>query len=240
MLEIKIREKENVVILDLEGNIDINASNLIETIGWAITSRSKNILCNFEEINLVDYVGISIIAVAYKNVLNHKGKLRFYNVPFHIKKIFCVVGLDRVLQSYINEEKALHTIKEDETISKIVNTKLRRKFKRIDLRKDIEFWQKFGQDKTFYKGKIINLSALGAFILSDKLFPLGDTLSTRLYLMPQPGIIEADVKVVWLADEEIQELESPAMGLEFYNISTEKQEQIVKFVDKHLTHIPQE
>ena len=46
--------------------------------------------------------------------------------------------------------------------------------------------------------------------------------------------IEVDAKVVWIADKEIQPLESPAMGLEFYKISGESQEAIIDFVDKNL------
>ena len=70
-MNIKIREKENVVILDLEGIIDINSSDFIETVGTVVKNKAKSIICNFEKVEAVDYTGVSVIAVAYKNVLNH-------------------------------------------------------------------------------------------------------------------------------------------------------------------------
>ena len=92
----------------------------------------------------------------------------------------------------------------------------------------------------FYKGKIINLSAIGVFIAAEKVFSIGEILTTRIDLAPDPGAIEVDSKVVWEADNEIQPMESPGMGLEFYNINPKVQEQIINFVEKHLTHSPQE
>lgn len=239
-MKINIREKGDVVILDLEGSIDINSSDFVETIGWALVTKSKNILCNFESINLVDYVGISLIAVAYKNVLNHKGKMKLCNVPGHVQKLFSVVGLDKVFTYYEAEESAIKSFEEEVLFSHILEQQLRRRFKRIPLHNTIEYKQKFSQKDTYYKGKIINLSAIGVFIAAEKVFSIGEILTTRINLAPKPGVIEVDSKVVWEADNEIQPMESPGMGLEFYNINPQVQEQIIAFVEKHLTHSSQE
>ena len=233
-MKINIRNKDNVAIVDLEGNIDINASEFIETVGWALINKSKDILCNFENVNLIDYVGISIIAVAYKNVLNHKGRLKLYSVPSHVQRLFSVVGLDRVFDYYETEQQALKSFKEETTFGHILEKHLRRRFKRIPLKGDISYKQKFPSKDAFYKGKIINLSAIGVFLISEKIFPIGEILVTQLHLSPEPGAIEIDAKVVWVADQEIQPLESPAMGLEFYNIEPAQQDQIIQFVEKNL------
>jgi len=239
-MKINIRESENIVILDIDGSIDINSSDFVETVGWALVTKSKNILCNLEGINLIDYVGISLIAVAYKNVLNHKGKMKLFNVPSHVQKLFAVVGLDKVFEYYQNEEVAIKSFKEEELFSHILEQRLRRRFKRIPLQRIIEYKQKYAEKETYHKGKIVNLSAIGAFIIADKTFSIGETLTTRLHLEPTPGILEIDARVVWEADKEIQPIESPAMGLEFQNISPQTQEQIIDFVEKNLTHSPQE
>lgn len=232
-MNINIRYKDTVTIVDLEGNIDINASDLVETMGWAVNSRSKDILCNFEKVNLVDYVGISVIAVAYKNVLNHEGRLKLYAVPAHILKLFKMVGMDKALECYETEEQALNSFKEDKEISRILSQQLRRNFKRIPFRGTIEYRPQLSQEK-FYKGKILNLSAVGVFMVGKKIFPVGQMLSTRIRLSSKTRPLQIDAKVVWLADEQIQLLESPGMGLEFCDIDTDKQRVIVEFVEKNL------
>jgi len=239
-MKIKIRESEGIYILDLEGNIDINASNFVESVGWVLLHKSKDILCNFSDVNLVDYVGISVIAVAYKNVLNHNGRMKFYAVPSHVQKIFSIVGLDRVLESYATKEQAINSFKEEKIIFQILKKKLRRRFKRVPSNIIIEYRPKFAAKDILFKGKIMNLSADGVYVFSKHLFSIGDILFIRIHLLPEPGVLELDAKVIWLADKQLQPHEFPGMALEFYNISSDMQEKIMRFVDKHLTRSVQE
>jgi len=239
-MNINIREKNRVAILDLEGNIDINASNFVETVGWVLANQSKQIICNFESVNLIDYVGISLIAVIYKNVLNHNGIIKLCNVPSHVMKLFSIVGLDRVFEYHVTEEHALKKIKEEMGAAFLSGKPLRRRFKRVPLNALIEYRQKFSDQSEFYRGRIINLSADGIFVSAQKLFSIGDVLLSRIHLLPQPGIIEVDTKVVWIVDQEIQPEDFPGMGLEFYNIDAKVQEKIVLFVERQSTHSAQE
>jgi len=235
-MKIKIKIKERVAILELEGSIGIDASDFVETVGWILNHQTKDVICNFESVNLVDYVGVSLISVIYKNILNHKGRIELYNVPSHVMRLFSIVGLDRIFKFHISEEQALEAIKYERERERLASEPLRRRFERIPFNATIEYRQKLLTNEPFSKGEIINLSAEGVFIVSEKMFSIGDLLATRINLQPQPGIIEADVKVVWLADKEIQPEDYPGMGLEFYNITLEKQDKIAHFVEKHLTH----
>ena len=239
-MKVKVREKEKVVILDLEGSIDINAASFVETVGWVLKNKTKDIICNFEGVNLVDYVGISLIAVVYKNVLSHGGRINLYNLPSHITKLFSIVGLNKVFEYYATEEQALAGIKESKSVSQLIKKRLRRKFKRIPLSTDVDYRQKVSQSRLFYKGKIVNLSGDGIFMHADKMFPVGDLMLLHLNLLPEPGTIELEAKVIWLADKELQANDYPGMGLEFCNITTKSQEEIIQFVEKYLTHSTQD
>lgn len=235
-MKIDVREKENVVVLDLKGNVDINASNFIEIVGWALNNKIKNILCNFQGVNSVDYVGISIIAIAYKNVLNHKARLKLYNVPFRIKDLFSIVGLDRAVECYKTQQQALNSFKEDKVISKILEKQLRRQFKRAIFKRIIEYKQKSSPKAFFYKGRILNLSAVGVFITVQKLFSIGEILTSRIYLFPKQEPLEVDTEIIWLAGEKRQPQYFPAMGLKFCKIAAWKQEIIVEFVERNLAN----
>jgi len=148
--------------------------------------------------------------------------------------------MDKVFDYYETEDTAVNSFKEEETFGHILEQRLRRRFKRIPLQNIIEYKQKFSPKDTYYKGKIFNLSAIGAFIIADRVFSIGEILQVKLHLVPTPGIVELDARVIWEADQEIQPMEAPAMGLEFYNITPQIQEQIIEFVEKHLTHSSQE
>ncbi len=155
------------------------------------------------------------------------------NVPPHVSNLFSIVGLNRVFAYHLSEEAAIYAIQEMKRVSKIKNTKLRRRFMRITSTVDIEYKEKFSKPPTFYKAKIINLGADGVFVLAKKVFTVGDLLSLRIHLLPKPGIVELEAKVVWLSDPEMQPEEFPGMGLEFHNLDGEKQKQIIDFIEKN-------
>lgn len=234
MLEITFRKSKAIAILDLSGNIDIDASNFIEKVGWCLENGYEDILCNFESVNLIDYAGLSVLAIAFKNVANHKGRIKFINIPAHIKKIFSLVCMDKVFEIYESEEAALNSFKEDKAIAEIQKKQLRRRFKRLPSEMEVQFKSNTKEEKSA-KGKILNLSAVGLLVFADKTYPLGEILDIKLSLLPKPGILELKAKVVWLVQKELQPQIYPAMGLEFYDIDSNVQKKIVEFVERNMS-----
>lgn len=232
-MEISVRRKYGVVILDLSGRIDIDSAIFVETVGYLLRNGEYDILCNMEEVDFIDYTGISVIAVAYKEVTNSNGRMKFANVPAHLRGIFVVSGLERSFEIYPSEEIGISSFREDRIIEKIKNRPLRRRFKRLPIRISAEYRPLAGKDTEFLKGEILDLSAVGAYILGKRL-PLGETVSIKMNLSPRPGIIELEAKVVWLSDKKIQPHYHPGMGVAFTNLSSSAQKKILEFIDRNI------
>lgn len=221
--------------MDLAGSIDADSANFVEVVGQCIRDGYTDILCNLEEVNLINYMGVSVILIAYKEVINHKGRMRFVNVPVHLKGIFSIAGLDKVIEMYSEEDLAINSFKEDKIIEKIKKMQLRRRFKRlpIDIHADIR--DKYDKTAVCLKIEVLNLSGVGAFIFGCNKFKLGDCLILKLKLPPKNEEIELEAKVVWLPDKQIQLHFHPGMGVEFYNISTATQQKLVEFIERNLS-----
>jgi len=232
MLEIRFRKIKFIAVFALSGTIDIDSSNLIERVGWCIENGYRDVLLDFEDVNTIDYAGLSAIAIAYKNVINHRGKMKFVNVQLHIRKVFNLVCLDRVFEVFNDEKLAIKSFEEDQIISKIQQKQLRRRFRRLPLDIDIEFRSK--NEEKYHKGKLLNLSGVGLLIFVDKVYPLGEILDLRLSLLPSLGLFETKAKVVWLVQKGIQPQIYPGMGLEFYHIDSKTQSKVVEFVERNL------
>ncbi len=233
MLNISLRRIKLVVVLDLSGSIDIDSSNLIEVVAGCLEKGYLDLLCNFENVNLLDYAGLSVLSIAYKNVLNHKSRVKFVNIPAHIRKIFLLVGLEMVFEIYEDEEFALRSFEEDRIIAEIQKKQLRRRFKRLPVDIDIEFKSRFKEEQ-FNPGKVLNISAVGVLVFAEKTYPLGEILKIRILLSPAPGLLELETKVIWVVQKELQPQIYPGMGLEFYHTESETQKKIVEFVDRNL------
>ncbi|HOU36718.1 MAG TPA: anti-sigma factor antagonist [Candidatus Omnitrophota bacterium] len=232
MLEIKQRRVKTVIVLDLSGTIDIDSANLVERVGTIIQDGYRDIICDLEDVNLVDYSGLSALALAYKNVVNHKGRMAFINVPQHVARTFNLVCLDRVFEIYPDEQTALKKLEAATTLSDIQKKQLRRRFKRLALDIDVKFKPHGGRE--FLQGKVLNLSAIGLLVFARETCRIGEILDVAISLAPVAPAVEVQAKVVWLVQKDIQPQIYPAMGLEFYHIDCATQEKIMQFVERNM------
>jgi anti-sigma B factor antagonist len=232
MLEVGLRRINAVAVLDLSGEVNIDSSVFIEKVASCLESGCRDLLANFENVTTIDYAGLSAIAIAYKNTVNHKARMKFINVAVHIRKLFNLVCLDRVFEIYTDEQSALQSFEEERNIVAIQKKQLRRRFKRLPL--DIGVGFKTKSEDKFRQGKVLNLSGVGMLVFVDKVYPLGEMLEIRLSLAPSPGPLEINARVSWLVDKKIQPQIYPGMGLEFYHLDQEVQEKIVEFVERNL------
>jgi anti-anti-sigma factor len=235
-MDIKPRIKGNVVILDLYNSIDVNSANLVEVVGQCLHDGYADILCNFEEVESIDYMGISAIVLAYKEIMNNRGRMKFIHIPAHLRNIFSVTGLDRAIEIYATEELALNSFKEDKIIENIKRMQLRRRFKRlpVDIKIDLRGKNAKG-GPACYKADILNLSAVGAYIYGCDKFQLGNELSIKLKLPPKNLELELQAKVVWISDRQVQPQIFPGIGIEFHRISKGEQDKIIEFIERNLS-----
>ena len=234
-MEIRARQKDSVVVLDLVGRIDVNAANLVEVIGQCIREGYNDILCNFAEVEFIDYMGISAIVIAYKEVINNRGRMKFTNVPAHLRGALSVSGIDRVIEMFVSEDLALNTFKEDKVIENIKKMQLRRRFKRLPIDIKIELKAKYDNSPMCLSADVLNLSAIGCYIFGCSQFKLGDVVILKMKLPPKSEEWELEAKVVWLPDKQVQRHSYPGIGVEFHNISAPIQQKLLEFIERNLS-----
>lgn len=237
-MHIRARKKEEVIILDLAGRIDVDAANFVEAVGQCVHEGCPDVLCNFEDVESIDYMGISVIVIAYKEVINNGGRMRLVNVPAHLKGILAVAGLDRTIEIFASEEAAVNSFKEDAIIENIKKMQLRRRFKRLPIDIKIEIRARFKENAPACAVEMINLSAVGCFLFGCDKFRLGDEVAIKMKLPPKLEEMELAAKVVWIADKQVQRHFHPGVGLSFENISSSDQQKIVSFIDRNLSFMP--
>lgn len=232
-MPIRIREVNSINILDIEGTIDINSSEIIETVGWLVNTGKLNIILNLENVDMVDYSGISILAVAYKNVVNHKGKLRFMHVPLSVIELFRIVRLDSVFETYIDEEACVNSFFEED----FEKLRLRRKFTRLEIHISVRYRIVSDQRKPkVFDGEVLNISAAGVYIYTPYTFPVNSPLELEFNLPGMPSTLEAEGRVIWLTDKKLQPHSYPGMGVAFIHLNPEREKAVVDFIDKNITH----
>ena len=230
---LKVREASGITILDIDGRVDINSSDIIEMVGWLTNSGKVNIILNLENVDLVDYSGLSVLTIAYKNVANHNGRLKFLHVALPVIELFKVVKLDSVFDVYSDEESAVRSFCEED----VEKVHLRRKFKRLDIGLVVKYKIVGNQKKPkVFDGKVLNLSAAGLYIYSSYTLPINSVLDLEFNIPDAKQFLEASGRIVWLADKDIQSHYYPGMGVAFIHLTPDKEKAIIDFIDKNITH----
>lgn len=230
---IRIREVNNINILDIDGRVDINSSEIIETVGWLTTTGKANLILNMENVDIVDYSGLSVLAIAYKNAVNHKGGLKFIHVPLAVIELFKVVKLDTVFEVYTEEGEAVNSFYREE----IEKAHLRRKYKRLDIHLVVKYRMTADQKKAkLFDGQVLNISAAGIYVYTPYTLPINSMVDMEVLLPNTNHTLETTGRVVWLTDKELQPHYYPGMGISFVHLTAEKEKAIIDFIDKNITH----
>lgn len=233
-LDLKLREAKDVTLIDIEGRIDLNASELIELIGWLMKRGKKKILLNFENVEVLDYSGLTVLAIAYKNVRNHGGVLKFVAVPLHIEKLLRIAQLLDIFELHRKEEQAITSF--DQTAKQPSLPPLRRRFRRLEGASiKVLYLPIYRREDPFFEGKAINLGGEGVFLYAQKVFPLNTELILHLYLVKDQPPFVAQGTVIWLADKELQPHTFPGMGIQFKTLDATQQKYLIEYIDRNVT-----
>jgi len=229
----RLRETGGIMILDIDGNIDINSSDIVEMVGWLVNTGKLNIILNFENVDFVDYSGLSILAIAYKNVSNHKGKMKFLHVPLHVIELFKVVKLDGVFENYLEENAAIASFFRED----LDKLHLRRKFQRLDIHLRVRY--KLVSDRKnprSFEGDVLNMSGAGIYIYTPYTLPINSVLDLEFMIPGSASSLSATGRVIWLTDKDLQPHSYPGMGVSFAHLTPAKEKAIIDFIEKNVTH----
>jgi len=232
-MRIRVREAKGVSILDVSGKLDINAAELIEVTGGLLKYNKVNIVCNFAKAEQIDYDGLSILVIAYKNVINRKGKMKFCNMPSHAVSLLKTVRLDTVFEMYQDEKSAIRSFREP--ISSIEKKSLRRRFKRLDTHVKVQY-SLLARPSQSSDGRLSNISGAGLYIRCKKTYPIKTKLNLEIKLPDIAEAMKISGSVVWNADKDVQPHEYPGMGIRFTDISYDEQKDILDYIDKNISH----
>lgn len=115
-MEIKSREKNDVIIFDIEGEIrrsDITDITLHQLVKDQLEAGKRNVLLNFQNVEFIDSFGVGEILASYISTQNLGGKLKIAKISKKLYLVFQITMLTKVLEIFDNEEIALESFSKD-------------------------------------------------------------------------------------------------------------------------------
>jgi len=107
-MDINCREKGNVVVLDISGDIDIyNAAEIMSTINKFCESKTYNIIINLKEVEYIDSSGLGVLITGLMRLREYKMGMKIINVYDSVKKVFELTNLTSFFDIYDSELEAI-------------------------------------------------------------------------------------------------------------------------------------
>ncbi|MDP2915566.1 MAG: STAS domain-containing protein [Candidatus Aminicenantes bacterium] len=110
------REKNSIVIFDIEGEIrrsDITDVTLHQLVKEQLEAGKKQILLNFDKVDFIDSFGVGEILASYISTHNLGGKLKLARISKKLYLIFQITMLTKVLDIHDEEDSALQSFFKD-------------------------------------------------------------------------------------------------------------------------------
>jgi anti-anti-sigma factor len=115
-MEINSREKGDIIIFDIEGEIrrsDVSDVTLHQLVKDQLDAGRRNILLNFQNVEFIDSFGVGEILASYISIHNLGGKLKIAKISKKLYLVFQVTMLTKVLEIFDEEEVALDSYIKD-------------------------------------------------------------------------------------------------------------------------------
>ncbi len=117
-LEIRRREKEGVVILDVSGPLTVGepASHLREVLHDLLTQGRKNVVLNLQDVDYIDSTGLGAMVVCYTSLRKSGGALKLLNLNRRNIELLVLTKLSTVFEIFSDEQDAVNSFFPDRAI----------------------------------------------------------------------------------------------------------------------------
>jgi anti-sigma B factor antagonist len=110
-MDVSVRQREGVTILDLEGRITIGSggTDLRSAVQGAMNGGATKILLNLQDVTRIDSSGVGELVSAHTTATNRGIKLALVNAPERIDEVLRIAQLLTVFDVYATEDEAIQS-----------------------------------------------------------------------------------------------------------------------------------
>ena len=113
MLKIDSYEQSGCTVMRLEGDIDEDGMNVLRLrLMECIQAQQCNVVVNLEAVKFVSYMGVGVLVERLRQLRACNGDLKLTGVNLYTERLFRMVGITNVFESYRTEAQALQAFAE--------------------------------------------------------------------------------------------------------------------------------
>ena len=115
IMQINLRHNDNVIILDIEGNLvgpnTIALKKIIDDLVRDADGEPVYLVLNLERVQMMDSSGLGVIVAAYASIRRNVGRMVLLNIGGNIRSLIIMAKLVTIFDRYDTEAEALASFK---------------------------------------------------------------------------------------------------------------------------------
>ena len=117
-LELHLREREGVAILDLKGRLTVGdeVSTFRERMQKLVESGNKNIILNLEQVDYVDSTGLGALVMCYTTLQRSGGAAKLLNLSRRSIELLVMTKLTTIFEVFDDEQNAINSFFPDRQV----------------------------------------------------------------------------------------------------------------------------
>jgi anti-sigma B factor antagonist len=119
-LDIRQREREEVLILDLNGRITVGdeAATLRDSLRELSAAGRRNFILNLQEVDYIDSTGLGAMVVCFTSVQRLGGRLKLENLNRRNIQLLLLTKLTTIFEIFNDEQDAVNSFFPDREIKR--------------------------------------------------------------------------------------------------------------------------
>jgi len=119
-LEMRKREREGILILDLDGRITVGeeSSKLRETLRELTAGGATNVILNLRGVDYIDSTGLGALVICFTSLRKAGGKMTLLNVSRRNIELLVFTKLATVFEIFNDEQQAVNSYFPDREIKR--------------------------------------------------------------------------------------------------------------------------
>ncbi|HYY55814.1 MAG TPA: STAS domain-containing protein [Pyrinomonadaceae bacterium] len=115
-LHIKERQMENVVVLDMDGNMRIGEGGVVfhETIRRLLEEGRRKILLNLSGVDYIDSSGLGELIASHNVLKKNGGQVKLLHLTKRVRELMVITKLLTIFDVYESESEALESFNSPE------------------------------------------------------------------------------------------------------------------------------
>ena len=117
-MDFKTREVEGVTVVDMPSELSDARREDLETLREFCRkvqdNGNKDLVFNMEELNSAPSMVLGTLIVIQKRLKNQEGRMAMSKVSNTLRKVFTITGIDRIIDTYEEEDAAVDSFRGSE------------------------------------------------------------------------------------------------------------------------------